>query len=166
MVLQGAIVVNAHAPLARCATARVATPLSQPVTGLTGADSECTQRARCSVPLPRTQSAYIAIAAARDEKPLCRTGKSSTEADVMKPGARLPSGDPAFSFRETQLAHKCAPASGRCETSSESANSQETYEYTPRPSTVVPNCAVGLHSTLTVHCAYWRLGRPQGSQHP
>jgi len=128
--------VNVHAPLARCATARVETPLSQPVTGLTGADSEFTQRARCSVPLPRMQSAYIAIAAARDEKPLSRTGKSSTEADVMKPGTRLLSGGPAFSFRETQLAQIALLRPGWCETSSGSANPQETYEYTPRPNTL------------------------------
>lgn len=163
MVLQGAFFVNVHAPLARCATARVETPLSQPVTGLTGADSEFTQRARCSVPLPRTQSAYIAIAAARDEKPLSRTGKSSTEADVMKPGTRLLSGGPAFSFRETQFAHFALLRPGGAKPpASRLTRIKRMNTRLDR----AHSCAVGLHSTLTVHRAYWRLGRPQGLQHP
>jgi len=74
--------------------------------------------------------------AARDEKPLCRTGKSSTEADVRKaaPTFRQVARLSPSAKRMQRIALLCP---GWCETSSESANSQQTYEYTPRRSTFV-----------------------------
>lgn len=76
--------------------------MSQPVRQI-GRSAEC-EHSTGPLIVPPCANAIrlLRFAAAREERPLSRTGNSSAEADVMKPGTRLPSGGPAFSLREMQ----------------------------------------------------------------